>query len=260
MADALDRQAAATRVRRLLARQTFPRFEMTFMVSAAGLAGFLASVLLLDFGLDTMSLRYPLAVGVGYAAFLLLLRVWVARWLHGAESGVNPFEWIEATCETTRGEAARVQPDEWGEALPSSTNPDLGLSNAGTAAVEVAGEPFVEATSSAAGGAVDAVAESAWPFLLVVGILSGALIGLGLLVWTAPALLAEILVDAMIAGGLLHRLRGIEPSHWAIGGLRRTWLPAVSLALLLALAGGIMQAWVPEANSIGAFVTAARAA
>ena len=260
MADACDRQTAAARVQQLLARQTFPRFEMTFMVAAAALAGLLASVLLLDFGLDTMSLRYPLAVGVGYAVFLLLLRVWVARWLHGAGSGVNPLEWTEATWETTRSEAARVQHDGWGSDLPSSTNPDLGVSNAGTAAVEVAGEPLAEATSSAASGAVDAVAESAWPFLLVVGILGGALVGLGMLVWTAPALLAEILVDAMIAGGLLHRLRGIEPSHWAIGGLRRTWLPAVSLALLLALAGGIMQAWVPEAGSIGAFVSAVRPA
>ncbi len=50
---------------------------MTLIVTATGLAGFLASFILLHVGLEKMWLRYPLAVGVSYCVFLLLLKAWI---------------------------------------------------------------------------------------------------------------------------------------------------------------------------------------
>ncbi len=125
-------------------------------------------------------------------------------------------------------------------------------------AVQTTSEALGETASSAAGEAIGSAAETAWPLVLIVGIVAGAIVGVGMAVWAAPALLAEILIDAMIVGGLTHRLRGIETSHWTVGVLRRTWLPVASLAVLLAATGWIMQVWVPEAASIGDFIEAIR--
>ena len=41
--------------------------------------------------------------------------------------------------------------------------------------------------------------------------------------------------------------------HWLSVAFRRTWLPALGVMLLLALAGYAMQAAVPESRSIGEF-------
>ena len=58
-------------------RGSFPRLQMTLIVALTGASGLLASFLMLRGGLDTMALRYPLAVAVAYGAFLLLLWAWL---------------------------------------------------------------------------------------------------------------------------------------------------------------------------------------
>ena len=65
-------------VEKVKARMAVPRVQMMLLLSAAGGAGFLASYGLLQLGLDQMALRYPLAVGIAYLVFFLLLRMWLA--------------------------------------------------------------------------------------------------------------------------------------------------------------------------------------
>ena len=57
---------------------SWPRCTMTVIVSLAGLAGFLTSVLLLRLGIDSMPRRYALSALTGYAAFLVLMRLWIS--------------------------------------------------------------------------------------------------------------------------------------------------------------------------------------
>ena len=59
-------------------REGFPRIQMFILVSLTGLAGFGASVAMaLGAGVDSMALRYLLAMGIAYIVFLLLLWVWL---------------------------------------------------------------------------------------------------------------------------------------------------------------------------------------
>src|SRR5262245_35957464 len=62
----------------------YPRLRMLLILAAAGAVGFLASVLLLRAGVESMSLRYAASVAVGYLVFLGLIRAWLAlrrrRW------------------------------------------------------------------------------------------------------------------------------------------------------------------------------------
>ncbi len=71
------------------------------------------------------------------------------------------------------------------------------------------------------------------------------------MVWTAPALFAELLLDIGLAAGLYRRLRAVKGDHWLRTAIRRTAGPFVAVALLFALAGAVMQSYAPGAKSIG---------
>jgi hypothetical protein len=83
--------------------------------------------------------------------------------------------------------------------------------------------------------------------LLALGIVFSSLF----VVWSAPILFAEILVDALLAAGLYRRLRGLDPRHWMVAALRRTLLPFVLTTLVVAGAGWGMQSHAPGARSLG---------
>jgi len=83
--------------------------------------------------------------------------------------------------------------------------------------------------------------------LLALGIALSSLF----VIWSAPMLFAEILVDALLAASLYRRLRRLGARHWMSSALKRTWIPFVLTTLVVAGAGWAMQAHVPEARSLG---------
>jgi hypothetical protein len=90
--------------------------------------------------------------------------------------------------------------------------------------------------------------------LIVIVLLAVAAAVLGTMfyvVYAAPSLLAEALVDGLLLTGLYRRVRRIESGNWLRGVLRKTWIPVVVVALLFCGAGYVMQSVVPEAESIG---------
>ncbi|QOY95346.1 hypothetical protein IM543_05640 [Massilia sp. UMI-21] len=74
-------------------------------------------------------------------------------------------------------------------------------------------------------------------------------------IWSAPVLFAEILVDALLAAGLYRRLRMLDPRHWMLAALKHTLLPFILTTLVVAGAGWAMQAHVPEARSLGEVIS-----
>ena len=58
-------------------RRSYPRTMLTLLLLLAGAAGFLVSYGLLRAGVDHMWMRYPIAVLAGYAVLLALVRGWV---------------------------------------------------------------------------------------------------------------------------------------------------------------------------------------
>ena len=225
----MSRATAVHRMRARLLRDGFPRVQMFILVSLTGLAGFGASALMLLAGLETMALRYTLAMGVAYLVFLLLL--WL--WLHTSASDyldLVPVDDVD---------------------LPPALRDDFagggGTFDGGGASANVDfGDAIVEkplaTVASAEEGAIPLVV-----ILLALGLLLSSLF----VVWTAPILFAEILVDALLAAGLYRRLRGLERQHWMVAALKRTVIPFVLTTVLVAGAGWGMQAHAPEARSIG---------
>ncbi|MBA2341523.1 MAG: hypothetical protein H0V88_14135, partial [Pyrinomonadaceae bacterium] len=90
-----------------------------------------------------------------------------------------------------------------------------------------------------------------WLVVVFVVAILGSLVAAFYVVYIAPALLAEILVDGLLMTGLYKRLKGIEQRHWLRAAIRRTLLPVLLVATLFTIAGYAMQRAAPEARSIG---------
>ena len=73
----LTRSHAILRLKRRLEQDSFPRTQMSLIVGLTGAAGLLFSFMLLQAGVTSMALRYPLALLLAYGVFLLLLWLWL---------------------------------------------------------------------------------------------------------------------------------------------------------------------------------------
>lgn len=241
----ITRAMAVERMRARLLREGFPRIQMLILVSLTGLAGFGASAAMLGAGIDAMALRYILAMGVAYIVFLLLLWLWLrtsaADYLEfipspGGTDGPAHGSGLRASGESTADFAGGGGSFDGGGA---SANVDFG-----------AGESGIEAIAEKPLDVIGQADEAAIPLaviLLALGIVLSSLF----VVWTAPVLFAEILVDALLAAGLYRRLRVLDPRHWMYAALKRTLIPFFLTTLVVGGAGWAMQACAPDARSLG---------
>jgi len=235
----MQRQREINRVGRRLLHHGYPRLEMAFLVLVTGLAGFLASFALLHAGIDSMALRYPLAVGCAFVALLLQLWLWL-----------------------------KLRRDWRADLLDMGTELASGSSDA-SSGMEGHGGTFDGGGASAnvdmpgsdlLGSSVEAAAnaeEAALPLFALIGIAAVALSMVLLafsLVSTAPFLFAELLVDGAMSATLYRRLRHLPQRHWTQAAVRRTIVPFLLSALFLA-AVGLAMAWaVPGAHTVGEFL------
>jgi hypothetical protein len=210
-----SRSAGIEQLRAKLLRGGFPRILMSFLVALTGGVGFLASFLLLKVGVEAMWLRYPIAVAIAYAFFLLLLDLWIRRAIHellNLDPGVM--------CGPSPGSARTSDAVDIGDA------------------VEVV-------------GAADAFAIPLAFVLFAAALLLSSLF----VIYTAPTLLAEVLFDTLLAAGLYRRLKHIDRRYWLETAVRRTIWPFALTALCLAATGWAMAHYVPGADSIGDLLT-----
>ena len=229
----ITRATAVHRMRERLLREGFPRIQMFILVSLTGLAGFGASVAMLAAGVETMALRYMLAMGIAYIVFLLLLWIWLRT---------SAADYIDLAAQGDGGSAGADGGDFAGgggsfDGGGASANADFGDST-----VEAAGGGPLDVIGQADEGAIPLAV-----ILLALGIALSSLF----VIWSAPVLFAEILVDALLAAGLYRRLRVMDPRHWMIAALKRTLVPFILTTLALGSAGWGMQAYAPHARSLG---------
>jgi hypothetical protein len=204
-------------VEKVKARMAVPRVQMMLLLSAAGGAGFLASYGLLKLGLDQMALRYPLAVGTAYLVFFLLLRLWLAL------QQDPDFELVVDAADAGVDVMSFGSSPSMPVAKPSGPSLDVGV-------------PDLDEGI----------------FLVVLAAVAAVILGAAFyVIYLAPLLLAEVLVDGVLLVGFYKRLKGPEPEHWSLCAIRRTWIPAIIVAVTFFFAGVIFQSLAPDARSIG---------
>lgn len=200
-------------VKQNLLQRSLPRFLMTLMILLTGMAGFLASFVMLHAGLEKMWLRYPLAILVSYVVFLFLLKIWL--WLQEPKDGPG----LDADF--------------------SVADFDLGGSSGGSSS---GGSGFDFGFDIDLGdGAV---------LIIVLIVLALVLFALVYVVYIAPVLLAEILVDGLLISSLSLGLKETDRQHWLSSVLKRTWIPLMIIVALFVIAGATLHTTHPEARSI----------
>jgi uncharacterized membrane protein YgcG len=229
------------RIRGDLERDSFPRLQMFLLVTLTGASGFVASYLLLHAGLVEMWLRYLASLGVAYLMFLFLL--WL--WLRTRAEDYADFPDISGSSPSGSGSSGTCYSGKGGESGGGGASGSFDAPSESTSAVS---DP-VNSVGDALGTAAEAE-EFAIP--LVVLILLGAMLFSSLfMVYSAPILFAELLVDSVLSASLYRRLRGLETRHWLETALRRTAMPFALTAAIVSASGWGMARYAPEAQSIG---------
>jgi hypothetical protein len=229
---------------------------MTLGVLVAAVSGLLTSFVALHLGLSRMAVRYPLAVAVAYLVFLGYLWIWLRT--HGlrirSEARSSTLDISPLDLDVVQF-PFRLDPSATFEGFGHGGGFSGGGGGAewgGTAAEAPAHVVTVARVGKKAGsGASIDFDDGAW-VLLVAGVAAALVVGAAIyVVYIAPVLFAEILLDAALAGGLYRRLRAVDGRSWWQSAIRRTIIPAAASALIVSIAGGFMQAVYPGASSIG---------
>lgn len=238
-----DRKRRVEIVKRRLLETSTPRIQVALILSLTGLAGFLTSFSLLLLGVPWMWLRYPIAIMIAYCVFLLLLALWLWWQQSGHDVGFD----------SSLLEFVPSEPFNHGESLQSGGAGDFGGGGAGGSWGEGASSSTTAATDSRASSGIgfDLDLEEGWFIVIAIIALIGGLIASLYVIYIAPVLLAEILVDGALVAGLYKRVKHIESRHWLRAAVRQTLLPAMLAAVFFTIAGYALQKAVPEAHSLG---------
>lgn len=229
------------RIRGDLEQNSFPRLQMLLLVTLTGASGFVASYILLNAGLIEMWLRYLASFGVAYLTFLVLLWLWL-RTRAEDYADVSDLSGSSPSGSTSSGTCYSGKGGDFGGGGAS------GSFDAPSEHITVIGD-----SGSSIGDALGTVAEAeelAIP--LVVLVLAAAMAFSSLfMIYSAPILFAEIIVDGVLSASLYRRLRGLEVRHWLETALRHTALPFSLTAAIVSASGWGMALYAPEAHSIG---------
>lgn len=244
-----SRRSEIARLQRLIERAHSPRLSMMLIGALTAAVGFLASVVLLHAGVGSLGLRYPMATAIAYAAFLFFLWYWL-RVRRDDVLDVLDFPSPGSLGGSSSSAATPWEPGggRFGGGGASGSFAD----GAQHAHLSAEGDASSAAGSTGLADAAEAFDLEDLTFvLLAIAALTAAAWATLWIVWAAPTLLAELMLDAALATGLYRRLRGVEGDHWLRTAVRRTVWPFIVVALSFSLAGGGMQIYAPEAKSIG---------
>lgn len=220
----------------------FPRRHIFLLATLTGMTGFVASALLLSGGMAIMWSRYLAAFGVAYLAFIGLL--W--RWLSAPTEDRRDFP------DLANSPLRPLAP------LTTAHNiivhhGDFGGDGAGGSFDSASPDSVREAPAKAvapARPAAERTKKQRTPPMLT-AFFGTLLLSSLYLVWLAPTLFADLLVDGALSAGLYHRLRELQTRRLITTAIRNTAWPFAVTALAVASIAWSMALYAPDAHSIG---------
>ncbi|MEP7084578.1 MAG: hypothetical protein ABI854_07540 [Betaproteobacteria bacterium] len=258
------------------------RFHIALILLWSFSAGLLASKAMLWVGINSMLLRYPAALLVSYGAFFLGVRIWLAyvgvaplavgrrtsSLVDGAGDGTGfglPSWRGSGSASSLRGGGG----DFGGGGASASFAADSGslssaASNTGIAPARAAAWFASSGNGGGKGGGLDFDLGDGdgWLvvlLLIIVATLLSSVFGVVIyLVYSAPAVLADVAFQAMLAGGLIKSAQRWRDACWERSLLRSTWIPfAIVFALAVATAALAVRLF-PAAHTLPEVIRAAR--
>lgn len=223
-------------------RNGLPRIQVSIIMLLTALTGFLTSVALLHAGVSSMTLRYPIAILIAYCVFLLLLRIWI--WLHKNHLYFDlPDLNIGGSFDSAGGA---------GKSFQFGGKSDFSGGGAGGSWSESASHSSISADGSVLDNmSFDLDFDEIGLLIIAAVVIIGGLLASFYIIYIAPVLLAEVLVDGVLIAGLYKRVKDIEQRCWLKTAVKRTVFPAVLVVIFFTLAGFALQTVIPEARSVG---------
>lgn len=225
---------------------------MFFLVTATFLAGLLATKLLMELGVDTLWLRYALAVCGAYLVFLVLVRLWI-WYVCGRGADLNGTDGIDFFVRAMdKGEWLEVGGGQFGGggasgtwATPDGTPVEVEISTAPANVVSAGGSDKSGCLSLDIGGD-----EGCFIVILLAVLVGALLIAGGYLIYAAPAILGEAVFEVLLAAALARRAKKLEAAGWGGSVFKATvWIFLAVLAIASGL-GWYAQDVCPEAIRI----------
>jgi len=213
------RGRARRALKRYFDKKRSPRFVLGLVILLTGLVGFGLSYVMLRANMTSMALRYPLSILAAYAVFLGLIRIWVEIERH------------------------RFNPED-PELLEDLKSDEIEYEPLGTSQKDTSWYDWIDLPSGLDGDV------GVLPLLLIAAIV-GLVVLLISAIGGAPLLIAEIFIDAALAGLLYRHLRIPANEHWLGTAIRKTWLYVIGAAALMAIAGFCLDHLAPESDSLG---------
>ena len=207
------------------------------------------SALVMRSGAHSLALRYLFTLGVGYVAYLLILRWWAQRLAQGRQVDIDGADALPD-----------VLPDTAGGRVQGSSSVDLGdvadIVDGGSAVADVAGD--------IAGGAFEAIGSADEGAIVVVPVIAIFLIGcaivfgagwLVLLYFGSDVLMAVTLEVAFSYVSARAAVR-LAREGWLSAALRLTWKPLLGAVVCAVVLGASIDHFMPGVHSLPAAVRA----
>lgn len=222
------RRMAMRALRVYFAEKRWSRLVMSLILLLTGAAGVGASWSMLQLGLEKMWVRYPLAALIAWGIFLLLVWIWAQverRYFRADEHIEALLKGHDPAAALTRLKDKDSSVLDWFDFTPD-------FEDEGSVVVLIG--------------------------IVAIGLLFFAFIGLFGVLMAAPALIAEVFVDAVLITALHKRMKHLKGDWWVFGAVRQTAKPVLLTATGLCLCGVLFGWFAPEAKSLGGVVARLR--
>jgi hypothetical protein len=200
-------------------------------------------------GVHSLAVRYALALGAGYLCYLLLLRIWAGALVRKQER--ESFD-IYLPDISTSSRSSRS----------GSCHADGGTIDLPADAGDGAGSMLGDAVSGTLDGigAADEGAIVIIPVLAIFAVVLMAALGVGwlLLAYFGTEVLLVAAVELAFAYTAARTAVRVEREGWLLAAIRLTWKPLLGALVSAVLLGGVIDHFIPQADTLPAAVRTLR--
>ena len=217
-------------------------------------------------GVDSLAVRYALALGAGYLAYLLLLRIWAGMLVREEERDVPDPGVLDLVPWPGGGASCNDGVHSGGGGDFGGGGADAVFDAPAQALAECAGEGGsalgdVAAGALEAAGGADEGALVVIPVLAVFGAVLAAVLGGGwllLLYFGSEALLA-VAVELAFAYTAARTVVRVEREGWLLAAIRLSWKPLLGALVCAVALGVLVDHFAPQADTLAQAVQQWRA-
>lgn len=251
--------ATPEQLRQTIGARFAVRFHVALILAACFAVGLGATKLLLMAGVDTMWVRYAVALGLAYGAFLLGVRIWLRY--AGFDRRIMP-----SRRRHVLDDGGLLDLGGGGRSvdLPVFRGGGGGSGGGGASAHFGGGGALAGETSPSSALAMSSQGHSAsggggfsldfgddgWVLLALIAVAAALF---GAVVWTiyaAPTILADAAFAGMLSAGLVRSTRRIAGSGWIGSVIGHTWLAFAAVFVLAVVFALVAQAHFPDARTL----------